>query len=65
MDARMETTRFDQEWTNVDVTRMCIHAAAAIGLATTLGMGVAQLLDDPRTPTPAVTSSPDASSPGA
>lgn len=70
MEARMtglpmESTRFDHEWTNVNVKEMCVHLAAAICLATALGMGGAQLIGDSSVPAPAVTSSPVASSPGA
>lgn len=70
MDSRnsghpMEATRFDHEWTDVNVKEMCIHVAAALCLAMALGMGAAQLLDDSRPISPAVTTSPDASSPGA
>lgn len=70
MDSRitglpMESTRFDHEWTNVNVKEMCIHLAAALCLATALGMGGAQLIGGSDVPPPAVTSSPVASSPGA
>jgi hypothetical protein len=61
----MESTRFDHEWTNVDVKEMCVHLAAALCLAAALGMGGAQLIGDSSHPAPAVTSSPVASSPGA
>ena len=61
----MESTRFDHEWTNVDVKEMCVHIAAAVCLAMVLGMGAAQLIDDASPTPPEVTSSPDASNPGA
>ena len=61
----MESTRHDQEWTDVNVKEMCIHVAAAVFVALTVGMAGAQMLGDSSAVSPAVTSSPVASSPGA
>jgi hypothetical protein len=61
----METTRIDHEWANVNVQEMCIHLAAAVCVAMTLGMAGAQMVSDSTQALPAVTSSPVASSPGA
>ena len=54
---RMETTG---EWTELKI--VCVNIAAAVCLALALGIATANLVGDPN---PAVTVSPDASSPGA